>query len=87
MNMMLKLFITFFLQMISLYKSHFHVHYEEVYLYERFQKLSIKTLTRLVYPNFINKQETSLSPLEVNVSGVENRQMVIVLFEAPYETH
>ena len=33
--------------MISLQKLRFHVHYEEVYEYKRFQKISIKTLTSL----------------------------------------
>ena len=51
--------------MISLYKLHFHVHYEEVYQYKRFQKFAIKTLTKIIYPNFKNKQKTSLDTLGV----------------------
>ena len=60
-----KLHIISFLQMISLHKIHFHVHYEEVHPYKRFQKFSIKTLTRIGYPNFINEQKTGQSNLGV----------------------
>ena len=51
--------------MISLHKLHFYVHYEEVFLYKRFQKLSIKTLPRIAYSNFKNEQKTSQNNLEI----------------------
>ena len=43
----------------------FHVHYEEVYKYKRFQKFNIKTLIKIGCPNFKNEQKTSQSNLEV----------------------
>ena len=49
--------------MIFLHKLHSHVHYEEVYLYKRFQKFSIKTLTRIAYQNLKNKQNLCLPSL------------------------
>ena len=60
-----KLLIIFFLQMISLQRLHFHVHYEEVYQYKKFQKFSIKTATRIGCPNFKNEQNTCKSNLGV----------------------
>ena len=51
--------------MISLHKLHLHVYYEDVYQYKRFQKFSTKTLTRIAYPNFKNKQKIVFSPLKV----------------------
>ena len=60
-----KLFVTVFSINDSLHKLHFHVHYEEVYLYKSFQKFSIKTLTKIAYPNFKNKQKIGFNPLGV----------------------
>ena len=51
--------------MISLEKLNFHVHYKEVYWYKRFQKFSIKTLTRIACPNFKNKQKIGLRTLGI----------------------
>ena len=62
-----KLLILFFLWMISLHKLHSHVHYEKLYQYKRFQKFSIKTLTEIGCPNFINEQKTGQSILRVKM--------------------
>ena len=51
--------------MISLHKLQFHVHYEEVYYYKRFQKFSIKTLTRIARPNSKTNKKISLSTLGI----------------------
>ena len=40
-------------------------HYEEVYKYNRFQKISIKTLTTIVCSNFKNKQKIGLGHLRI----------------------
>ena len=53
--------------MISLHILHSHAHYEEVYKYKRFQKFSIKTLTKIAYPNFKNEQKIGQNNLGVNV--------------------
>ena len=54
--------------MISLHKLHSHVHHKEIYLYKRFQKFSIKTLTKNKCRNFKNKQKIGLSTLGVNIA-------------------
>ena len=51
--------------MITLYKSHSHIHYEEAYRYKKFQKFTIKALTTIAYPNFKNKQKVGPGHLGV----------------------
>ena len=63
-----KLKVKKFLAALSLHKLHFHVHYEEVYEYKRFQKFSIKTLTRIGCPNVKIEKKTSQSNLGVRNS-------------------
>ena len=53
--------------MISLQKLHFLVHHEEVCKYKRFKKFSIKTLTRIAYPNFKYEWKIGQNNLGVNL--------------------
>ena len=62
-----KLIIAFFLEMNSLHKLHYHIFYEEVYQYKRFQNFNIKIVTRIACSNFKNKQKTSLGTLGIKV--------------------
>ena len=57
--------------MNSLHKIHFHVHYEEVYQYKRFEKFSIKTLTRIGCPTFKNEQKIGQSNLGVKEDSLK----------------
>ena len=58
--------------MISLHKLHSHVLYEEIYQYKRYQKFSIKTITRIACPNFKSEQKIGLSTLEVKHHDLKN---------------
>ena len=62
-----KIIITFFLQIISLHKLHFHVCYEEVYSHKKFQKFSIKTLVTIVGSKCRKYHKTGLRALGINV--------------------